>query len=162
MYTIFKSIMEKPILIGGIMIIAIILIMSLISSISSLGTFLGFNTKENMAIKLERTNTELRDAANLLEKNREEYKLDKEIDSITKNAIAKDAVKIEEIINNERKALEIINTTPTDTANIVVDGDIPNLIKDKPTIATPLALTQKQKVALSILKKRAKSLKGAN
>ncbi len=161
MYPIFDS-LKKPIVILGILIVGLLLVLTITSSISSIGSLLGFNTKENMAIKLEKTNTELVKATELLENNAKEDKVLKEIDIITKDKVLKDAVVIDNIKNEEIKVLEQIKNTKVDDDDIIDTKISATIIKDKPTVVyIKKKLNNKQKLGLSILKDRAKSLKGS-
>lgn len=161
MYSIFDS-LKKPIVILGILIVGLLLVLTITSSISSIGSLLGFNTKENMAIKLEKTNTELVTATELLENNAKEDKVLKEIDIITKDKVLKDAVVVDNIKNEEIKVLEQIKNTKVDDVIDIPDTNISaTIIKDKPTVVyIKKKLNNKQKLGLSILRDRAKSLKG--
>lgn len=161
MYSIFDS-LKKPIVILGILIVGLLLVLTITSSISSIGSLLGFNTKENMAIKLEKTNTELVKATELLENNTKEDKVLKEIDIITKDKVLKDAVVVDNIKNEEIKVLEQIKNTKVDDVIDIPDTNISaTIIKDKPTVVyIKKKLNNKQKLGLSILRDRAKSLKG--
>ena len=162
MYSIFDS-LKKPIVILGILIVGLLLVLTITSSISSIGSLLGFNTKENMAIKLEKTNTELVKATELLENNTKEDKVLKEIDIITKDKVLKDAVVVDNIKNEEIKVLEQIKNTKVDDVIDIPDTNISTtIIKDKPTVVyIKKKLNNKQKLGLSILRDRAKSLKGS-
>lgn len=162
MYPFFDNLKSKPIIILGIVVVVLILFLSISSSISNIGTMLGFDTKENTAIKLEKTNGELAKATELLENNATEDKVLKEIDIITKDKVLKDAVVVDNIKNEEIKVLEQIKNTKVDDVIDIPDTNISaTIIKDKPTVVyIKKKLNNKQKLGLSILRDRAKSLKG--
>lgn len=161
MYPFFSDLKSKPIIILGIVIVALLLVMSISSGISNLGSMLGFNTKENMAIKLEKTTNELEKATELLENNAIEDKVNKELVVIVNEKTLKDAVTISNIKTEEVKVLEQIKNTKVVEDEIVDTKPVVNTIKDKPTVVyVKKKLNNKQKLALSILRDRAKLLKG--
>lgn len=161
MYPFFSDLKSKPIIILGIVIVALLLVMSISSGISNLGSMLGFNTKENMAIKLEKTTNELEKATKLLENNAIEDKVNKELVVIVNEKTLKDAVTISNIKTEEVKVLEQIKNTKVVEDEIVDTKPVVNTIKDKPTVVyVKKKLNNKQKLALSILRDRAKLLKG--
>ena len=164
MYQIFKSIGGKPIQIIGV-VIAIILVVVMISmGLSQLGSLLGFNTKENLIIKNERTTFELAKAVEILENNQLESKVLKEIDVITKDKVIQDNIVTNQLRDNESKLLEQIRNTLVEEPILVekiVEVEKEVYISSKPTIVyAPKKLNNKQKLALSILKDRANNLKG--
>lgn len=161
MYQIFDSIKTKPIVVLGIVVVLLFLVMSITSSISSLGTMLGFDTKENTAIRLEKTNNELEKVVDVLENNEHNDKVKKEIDTITDDKVLKDAVVVDAIKGEEIKVLEQIKNTKVIEEETIVDTKPVITIKDKPTVVyVKKKLNNKQKLALSILRDRAKLLKG--
>lgn len=161
MYSFFSN-LSKPIVILGILVIGLLLFLTVSSGISGIGTMLGLDTKENTAIRLEKTNGELEKATDLLENNELKDKVVKEVEVITDGKAVKDAIVIDTIKSEEVKVLEQIkntvvdnDTTPTDTKPLV------DTIKTKPTVVyIKKKLNNKQKLALSILRDRAKLLKG--
>ena len=162
MYPFFDNLKSKPIIILGIVVVVLILFLSISSSISNIGTMLGFDTKENTAIKLEKTNGELAKATELLENNATEDKVVKELDVIANIKVNQDAVVIDNIKAEEIKVLDQIKNTKVIEDEIVDTKPIVNTIKDKPTIVyVKKKLNNKQKLALSILRDRAKLLKGS-
>lgn len=162
MYPFFDNLKSKPIIILGIVVVVLILFLSISSSISNIGTMLGFDTKENTAIKLEKTNGELAKATELLENNATEDKVVKELDVIANIKVNQDAVVIDNIKAEEVKVLDQIKNTKVIEDEIVDTKPAVNTIKDKPTIVyIKKKLNNKQKLALSILRDRAKSLKGS-
>lgn len=162
MYPFFDNLKSKPIIILGIVVVVLILFLSISSSISNIGSMLGFNTKENTAIKLEKTNGELAKATELLENNATEDKVVKELDVIANIKVNQDAIVIDTIKADEVKVLEQIKNTKVVEDEIVDTKPIVNTIKDKPTIVyVKKKLNNKQKLALSLLRDRAKSLKGS-
>lgn len=162
MYPFFDNLKSKPIIILGIVVVVLILFLSISSSISNIGSMLGFNTKENTAIKLEKTNGELAKATELLENNATEDKVVKELDVIANIKVNQDAVVIDNIKAEEVKVLDQIKNTKVIEDEIVDTKPVLNTIKDKPTIVyIKKKLNNKQKLALSILRDRAKLLKGS-
>lgn len=162
MYPFFDNLKSKPIIILGIVVVVLILFLSISSSISNIGTMLGFDTKENTAIKLEKTNGELAKATELLENNATEDKVVKELDVIANIKVNQDAVVIDNIKAEEVKVLDQIKNTKVIEDEIVDTKPAVNTIKDKPTIVyIKKKLNNKQKLALSILRDRAKLLKGS-
>ena len=162
MYPFFNNLKTKPIIILGIVVVVLILFLSISSGISNIGSMLGFNTKENMAIKLEKTNNELDKATELLEHNAIEDKVVKELDVIANIKVNQDAIVIDSIKADEVKVLDQIKNTKVVEDEIVDTKPIVNTIKDKPTVVyVKKKLNNKQKLALSLLRDRAKSLKGS-
>ena len=162
MYPFFDNLKSKPIIILGIVVVVLILFLSISSSISNIGTMLGFDTKENTAIKLEKTTNELEKATELLEHNATEDKVVKELDVIANIKVNQDAIVIDNIKADEVKVLEQIKNTKVVEDEIVDAKLVVNNIKDKPTVVyVKKKLNNKQKLALSLLRDRAKSLKGS-
>ena len=155
MYSLFKLVASKPIVLVGAILAIFILVLLLSSAVGNVFTALGFNTKENLAIKLEKTNIELDKAATIIEENTKEYKLGKELDTITKDMVTRDIGIVSDIKKEEERVIAVINKAistktnkPTENTNSVVS--------DRPT----LELTNSQVTALEIIKNRANSLKG--
>lgn len=162
MYPFFDNIKKNPIIILGILVVMLILFLSISSGINNVGTMLGLDTKENMAIRLEKTNDELEKATELLEANERKDRIIKEVDVITKDKAVEDAVVINNIKAEEVKVLEQINNTKVVEDEIVDTKPIVNTIKDKPTVVyVKKKLNNKQKLAISLLRDRAKLLKGS-
>lgn len=169
MYSFFNN-LKNPILILGILVVSLLLILTISSGVSSIGSMLGFNTKENTAIKLENTTNELEKATELLEHNATEDKIVKEIDVITNEKIVKDATIIDSIKSEEVKVLEQIKNTEI-VDDVVeckeVEDTTPTINKEpnlkvKPTIVyVKKKLNNKQKLGLSVLRDRANNLKGS-
>lgn len=159
MYPFFDNIKSKPIITLGILVVSLVLVLTISSGISNIGSMLGFNTKENMAIKLEQTNSQLEKATELLEHNKTEDNIKKEIDVITVAKTEQDTIVINTIKDEEAKVLEQIKNTKEE---IVDTKPSVTTIKDKPTIVyVKKKLNNKQKLAMSILRDRAKLLKGS-
>lgn len=168
MYSFFDNLKSKPIIILGIVLIVLLLVLSVSSSISNIGSMLGFDTKENISIKLEKTTNELEKATELLEHNALEDKVVKELDVIIDTKTVQDAIVIDNIKANEVRVLEQIKNTKVVEDEVVEDEVIVdtkpdiNIIKDKPTVVyVKKKLNNKQKLSLSLLRDRAKSLKGS-
>lgn len=162
MYSIFNSLKEKPIITLGILVVLLLIVISITSSISSLSTVFGFNTSENTSIRLEKTNNELEKAVEVLENNEHKDMVKKEIDVITTEKVTQDAVVIDTIKADELKVLEQIkNTIVVDDVKDVVDIKPKTINMDRPTVVyVKKKLNNKQKLAISILRDRAKLLKG--
>lgn len=163
MYSFFDNLKSKPIIILGIVLIVLLLVLSVSSSISNIGSMLGFDTKENISIKLDKTTNELEKATELLEHNALEDKVVKELDVIIDTKTVQDAIVIDNIKANEVRVLEQIKNTKVVEDEVIVDTKPAiNIIKDKPTIVyVKKKLNNKQKLSLSLLRDRAKSLKGS-
>lgn len=162
MYPFFDNIKKNPIIILGILVVMLILFLSISSGINNVGTMLGLDTKENMAIRLEKTNDELEKATELLEANEKKDRIIKEVDVITKDKAVEDAIVINNIKAEEVKVLEQINNTKVVEGEIIDTKPIVNTIKDKPTVVyVKKKLNNKQKLAISLLRDRAKLLKGS-
>jgi hypothetical protein len=162
MYPFFSNLKIKPIVILMSLVVVMILLFSISSTISSLGTFFGFDTKENTAIRLEKTNTELGKATELLENNEKTDLAESEVDKIAKEKALQDAITVDKIKDEETKVLETIKNTVVVDEDIKSDKPDVNNIKAKPTVVyVKKKLNNKQKLAISLLRDRARLLKGS-
>lgn len=163
MYSFFNNLKKNPILILGILIVSTVLLLSVSSGVTSLGTMLGFETKENVSIQLAKTTNELEKVVEVLENNALEVKVEKAIDVITEAKTINDAVIVDGIKAEEVKVLDQIKNTIVVDDNTDVKPDvIRSNVKVKPTIVyTVKKVNNKQKLALSILRDRANLLKGS-
>lgn len=163
MYQIFKSIGGKPVQLIGIIFAILLVLVMLVAGYNHITSLFGFNTKENLIIKNERTTAELNKAVEILENNQLEQKVVNEVNTITENKLKEDKLVINQIRTDEAKLLEQIRNTTVEPEVIEVEKIVEKevYIKDKPTIVyASKKLNNKQKLAIDILKDRANKLKG--
>lgn len=169
MYQIFIGLMKKPMVLIGTLIAITIAIGTVTSGVSSVATALGFNTKENLILKVEKTTNELEKAVAIIENNTTEQTVKDEIAKITDEKVKADAVLVNTLEADESKVLEQIkntqNYTEPEPVETVKSSDIikppsKQLVSIR-TISKPKVLTNKHKIGLAILKDRANKLKGA-
>lgn len=169
MYQIFRSVLANPFTIIIIIVIMLMVFVGVGSMFSSVGTALGFDTKENIKETLVKTENQLDKLLEINKKNEADKELNTAISDITLSKIEEDKIIATDIHKEEAAILELINkeikaiphsepvdaVTPKPITKIVEKIVIRKEIVDK-------QLTQNQKNSLSLLVDRSKTLKGVD
>lgn len=154
MYQILGNIVKNPFTIIVILVLVIFLFFSSISAISGIGTWLGFETKENIEKKLNNTEAELDKAVEINKNNEKDRILNDQINE-TNKTIEKELKHNEKsIVDDEKKILEELNKISIEPT-IVTTKPIKVVYKKESN-----TITDSQSKKLSILLARSKQFKG--
>lgn len=165
MYQIFRGIIKNPLVIIICIVLILILLSTASSYVSSVMTYFGMETKENIKKKLDNTEAELDKAVEINKKNEEDRKINEKIDEVNKNLEKEKQIQEKSIYTDEDKFLEEMsnNTTikPTidDNKSKTKSVDKKNIITSSPARkSNKVSDTQKRK--LELLYNRSLTLKG--
>lgn len=166
MYQIFRGIIKNPLVIIICIVLILILLSTASSYVSSVMTYFGMETKENIKKKLDNTEAELDKAVEINKKNEEDRKINEKIDESNKNLEKEKQIQENSIYNDETKILEEmnnINNKPTIESTVYVSESIDRKNKASP-IPSPTRKSNKvsdtQKRKLELLYSRSLTLKG--
>lgn len=167
MYQIFRGIIKNPLVIIICVVLLLVLLYTASSYVSSVMTYFGMETKENIQKKLDNTEAELDKAVEVNKKNEEDRKINEKIDESNKTLEKEKQVQEKSIYNDESKILEemdnINNNKPTIDSTVYVSESIDrkNRVTHIPSPArksNKVSDTQKRKLVL--LYSRSLTLKG--
>lgn len=133
MFEVWKRITGSPVLIVLGLLCILMLFFGVANTISNIATYLGMETKENVTIKLAKTNIELEKLVAVNEKNESEDKLKEELQVNTGKVV--NEIKIKE--DEEDEELQNIYNTIDDVSRTElesVDEARPTTIDKPPTI----------------------------
>ena len=170
MYQVFRNIISKPITIVICLILVLLLFFSISSSFTSLMTWFGMETKENVQEKLVNTETQLDKAIDIIKTNEADKVLNEKIVEANKE-IAKEAVIADnKITEDENKILEEMSKIVEPVVKPTVDSNTKpvakKVVSNKPKAgdicndSNELSYTQIKKLELLVL--RSQQLKGAS
>ena len=153
MYQVFGNIIKNPITIIVLLLVMLLVIYSGSKALSSLGTWLNFETKENIKEKLVNTEVQLDKAVEVNKQNESNKIITEKIDEVNKSN-TKDLLSTEvEINKTEAEVLKEI-------WKIDSEPEVQTKIVETKVVVKDNKLTDKQIKKLDVLLERAKLLEG--
>ena len=167
MYQIFRGIVKNPLVIIVCVVLLLVLLYTASSYVSSVMTYFGMETKENIQKKLDNTEAELDKAVEVNKKNEEDRKINEKIDESNKTLEKEKQIQEKSIYSDESKLLEEMNDINSNKPTIESNVFIPESI-DRKNIVTPIPsstrksnkVSNTQKRKLELLYNRSLTLKG--
>lgn len=167
MYQIFRGIVKNPLVIIICVVLLLVLLYTASSYVSSVMTYFGMETKENIKKKLDNTEAELDKAVEVNKKNEEDRKINEKIDESNKTLEKEKQIQEKSIYSDETKLLEEMNDINSNKPTIESNVFIPESI-DRKNIVPPIPsstrksnkVSNTQKRKLELLYNRSLTLKG--
>ncbi len=167
MYQIFRGIVKNPLVIIVCVVLLLVLLYTASSYVSSVMTYFGMETKENIQKKLDNTEAELDKAVEVNKKNEEDRKINEKIDESNKTLEKEKQIQEKSIYNDETKLLEEMNNINSNKPTIESIAYVSESI-DRKNIVTPIPsstrksnkVSNTQKRKLELLYNRSLTLKG--
>ena len=167
MYQIFRGIVKNPLVIIVCVVLLLVLLYTASSYVSSVMTYFGMETKENIQKKLDNTEAELDKAVEVNKKNEEDRKINEKIDESNKTLEKEKQIQEKSIYNDETKLLEEMNNINSNKPTIESIAYVSESIDRKNIVTSIPSSTRKsnkvsntQKRKLELLYNRSLALKG--
>ena len=167
MYQIFRNIITNPIAIIICIALILILLATASSYVSSVMTYFGMETKENIKEKLTNTETELDKAVVINKKNEEDRKLNEKIEESNKRLEKEKNTQEKLIYSDESKILDEmnkdVNSMPTIDTPVMILKQIDKKNNNTSIVSTSRKsnkVSDRQKRKLELLYNRSLTLKG--
>lgn len=153
MYQIFRGIVKNPLVIIVCVVLLLVLLYTASSYVSSVMTYLGMETKENIQKKLDNTEAELDKAVEVNKKNEEDRKISEKIDESNKTLEKEKQIQEKSIYNDETKLLEEMNNINSNKPTIESIAYVSESI-DRKNIVTPIPSSTRKSNKVSNTQKR--------
>ncbi len=164
MYSLFKSTIGSPIAVLGIIVCALLVVFTINAGIDSITSLFGINEKENAIAREAASKQEVDKLVDVVKNNEATEKVNEAINIVKEEKAKETAIISNTIEAEEKRVLDVINNTANDEPIVDTDKTEEKVvtIKEKPTIVyVKNKISNKQKIALQLLKDRADKMKGS-